>query len=141
MAGRWPPQDPRAAGGIGHPEGQVRCAAGDQFEVEGPGEVGDAIGHPDGDVGGVNTGGFGTHGFVCSGGDGGEGLEKTPVGLAASLRVDGLDTDVARPGVVVGLDAVGDRGLIAPGHHSVEKTRRAVADFVIGETEPLQLLR
>ena len=87
---------PNAAGGIGHPEGQVRRSAGDQFEVEGPGEVGDALGHPVGDVGGVDAGGFETHGFVCSQVMGERASRRRQSGCCESPG-RWVDADVARP--------------------------------------------
>jgi hypothetical protein len=49
--------------------------------------------------------------------------------------VEGLDTDVTRPGIEMGLDALSDCGLVSPGYHGVQKPiAAAICQILVTKT-------
>ena len=62
---------------------------------------------------------------------GSEGGQRIEVGQGLPVWVQGLDTDMAGPGVEMFLDALPDCRFIPPGHHRIQKTVAATARQVI----------
>ena len=70
--------------------------------------------------------------------------QGSPLGEGVTHPIGGehLDADVVGSGVAVGLDALADRGIVAPGDEGVDETvAAAVGEIVVGEPDALPVVR